>query len=109
MDVNLYSWLVSVAIANGLWIIIFKSPLVAHVLSRYIEEELETTRDVENYLMAQRLWFAHNLWVCAVCQAVWTSAAATIIFVVLVPSWFWGAPLTFLATLPVIKWTQKHL
>jgi hypothetical protein len=58
--------------------------------------------------LARKWWFVHNLWTCATCQAVWTSGAASLLLCMHHPSLILMSPLLFLATLPVIKWTQKH-
>ena len=94
--------------ANGFWIVIFKSPLVKHLLSYFGKEELFTNADVEYYFAGRGMWFAHNLWVCATCQAVWTYGLAAVTYVyvdgraVMLPAYF-------LVLLPLVKWTQKHL
>jgi hypothetical protein len=102
-------WIVCLAAANGAWIVIFKSPLVKHLLSLSCDEELITSVDVENFFLTRDLWFLHNLWVCATCQAVWTSAFATIMLFLFTSVGLLWMPVVLLATLPFAKWTQKHL
>ena len=109
MDPPLYNWLFAMAVANGFWIVMFRSPLVRHLVSHYTGEELYTQTDLENFLLGRDLWFAHNLWTCPTCQAVWTTATAILVFLVTSPIWILASPLIFLATLPFVKWTQKHL
>lgn len=108
---TLINWLICLAIANGVWVVVFCSPLIRHVITHYVEleEELYTSTDVENFFLARKMWFAHNLWTCATCQAVWTAAFATICFVMAPGISVWASPIIFLATLPFAKWTQKHL
>lgn len=108
---TLTNWLICLAVANGVWIVVFCSPLVRHLIMRYVEveEELHTSTDVENFFLARGMWFAHNLWTCPTCQAVWTAALATACLVITPSASVWLSPIVFLATLPFIKWTQKHL
>lgn len=94
--------------ANGVWIVVFKSPLVKHLLSYFNKEELFTNADVENYFAVRGMWFAHNLWVCATCQAVWTSGLAAVAYAA-VDGCALMLPAYFLVLLPLVKWTQKHL
>lgn len=109
MELPLITWVLCLAAANGVWIIAFKSPLVKHLLSLHSSEELITSVDVENFFLTREMWFIHNLWVCATCQAVWTAAGTTIMLTIGTSVGLLWMPLIFLATLPFAKWTQQHL
>lgn len=109
MELLLSCWFFCTACANGLWLVIFKSPLVKHIASHFTDADMCTSADLENYFLARRWWFVHNLWTCTTCQAVWTSAVATLAFYTAVPVSLLFSPIIFLATLPFVKWTQKHL
>ena len=101
-------WFLCLSAANGVWIVVFKSPLVKHLLSLRVDE-LYTSKDVENFFLARDMWFLHNLWVCATCQAVWTAALAALMVTIGAALSIVWLPFVFLVTLPFTKWTQNHL
>jgi uncharacterized membrane protein len=108
---DMLSWkicLLCLLAANGVWIVVFKSPLVKHLLSYISKDELFTNADVENYFTIRGMWFAQNLWVCSTCQSVWSAGLASVFYAA-----FRGdallLPVYFLVLLPLVKWSQKHL
>lgn len=108
---NLIACLLWSQLFCGLWFIVFKSPLVVHLLDRCIAGEFTTPNDVSNYLLVNRRWFLHGLWTCPACQAVWTSGFTAVAFT----AGAWGpagllfSPILLLILLPSIRCLQKNL
>jgi hypothetical protein len=112
MSINLLHLGFWASAAVGLWVAVFRSPLVVHLMEHFIEGEFHTHKDVEKWLLENQRWALHTVWTCPVCQAVWTSAAAALGFSCATPVGWWTLPclpLFLLVVLPYVLWIQKKL
>lgn len=62
-------------VAAALRILLFRSPLIPHLLELAVTKEPMTHDDVAEFLLP-RSKFLFNLWLCAICQTLWCLAPA---------------------------------
>jgi hypothetical protein len=76
----------------GVWVVIFRSPLVPDFLEAWVTDNPMTHQDVETFLINTGRFKLLRLWACQYCQAFWTSCAFAVTLSVLVCcsiSWWW--------------------
>lgn len=95
----------------GAWVILFRSPLLPHLVEWLVTKEPMTSSDLEDLLLRRGSFFLYGLYTCLWCQAFWTSAAAAIAYGVFFGD-AWKIPLYALTVYPITSfavWKLKHL
>ena len=59
----------------GVWMVIFRSPLLPDLVERFVTKSPMTHNDVENWLISNCYFGWHRLWTCLLCQSFWVSLA----------------------------------
>lgn len=95
----------------GLWVIIFCSPLLCHLLELWVTEEPMTSSDVEDWLITHQYFRLLNLYVCVWCQAFWTTVGGALTYTLAFSTalWFPIYVLTFYPIVTFVLWKIKQL
>ena len=98
--------------AVGIWIVLFCSPLLPHMLENFVTGEPTTKEDLRLWLLQQDSWRLLQLYDCRWCQAFWTAVLASLLHTDL--SLFWPLviawkTLTFYPITCFIVWKLSNL
>lgn len=117
--------LFAVLTAAGIWFMIFRAPLVPHLIRIFDDEDVETSDDAKEWFLKKELealksrekfrifyvGFASGVYHCSDCQGVWTGLLAAVIITIAGLFFFGPIALVFLALwpagIPLAKILQK--